>query len=147
MKFKLTYTFKSDFKKIEIQLKRAKIKTLFRVGAILRGTARRMIAPSKKRKKAKSLSSFGSKFIPALPGKPYRRGTGFLRDSIIFDVDRGEGSVELGYYRGWETAQLHELGERRRNSIYQKRPVVMVSIDKASPTIQKLFPEEYKKLF
>lgn len=92
---------------------------------------------------------------PSPPGKPYAAGTGFLKESIVFNVNKTRGIVSIGSYRGGNVDEIHEFGlsvtrfVSHRNKLvkYPKRPVMVPALEKAEKGMQRKFPREFERFF
>jgi len=138
MKILLSYRFESNFEKLSRRIARANIKFLYRFGAMVRNAARGLTR--------------GNPAKPRPEGQPWRRGTGWLRDSIVFDVDKMRDEVSIGFFRGVYSSELHEFGGTVRGGksglrIYPARPALTPAFDKTVNMVGKRFPEMYRNLF
>jgi hypothetical protein len=90
------------------------------------------------------------------PGKPWRRGSGLLRGSILYETD-GTGEVALGFGRESfrDVGSLHEEGgavNRRekgktKRKFYPARPVLTPAMDRAVKKVAKKWPDLYRAYF
>jgi hypothetical protein len=122
----------------------AGIKALAKLGAFVRRSARSSIRSRAKGK-------------PSTVGMPYAKGTGFLRESIVFSVNKVAGIVEIGSYRGGNVDEIHEFGlhamrwnahKKKMDRVkYPKRPVMGPALEKAKLDFARKFPEEFERYF
>lgn len=135
---KINYTFKSEIGKAIQASDRAASRFLFKMGALMRRAARRYT-----NKKG------GRKAKPSEPGEPWHKGTGALRNAIVFDKQYRE--VTLGFLRFGKTAELHEFGGTRRVNeellVYPARPVIEPSFEQAKTVAMKIMPDVYRRYF
>jgi hypothetical protein len=122
----------------------AGIKALAKLGAFVRRSARSSIRSRPKRK-------------PSPAGTPYAKGIGFLRDSIVFSVNKVAGIVEIGSFRGGNVDEIHEFGlhamrwnnhkKKMERVKYPKRPAMGPALEKAKLDFARKFPEEFERYF
>lgn len=119
MKVMVSYRFESDFAKLQNKIEKTNIAYLYRFGQMTRNQARGLTR--------------GNPAKPRPAGKPWRRGSGWLRDSIVFNVDELRDDVEIGFFRGVHSSELHEFGGKvvfntrsgKQLRIYPERPVMV----------------------
>lgn len=141
MKVMVSYKFDSEFGKLQQKIEKTNIAFLFRFGQMTRNKARGLTRSNPKK--------------PRPAGKPWRRGSGWLRDSIVFDVDRLNDDVEIGFFRGVHGSEIHEFGGRvvvnrrgkRQVRIYPARPVMVPAFDSAKDMVRRRFAPMYRQLF
>ena len=102
------------------------------------------------RYKARDLTRGNPKKVrPA--GKPWRRGTGLLRDMIRFDPDYGRREVWLGFRAGQKVGDLHEFGGTVRKPgrmlEYPERPVIQPAREKAIESGRDKWGDMWGKVF
>lgn len=134
---KMQVFFESEFEKMQQARQRAKDRFLYKAGGKIRGVARDLTRQKKP--------------APSEPGKPYRRGSGMLRDSIVFNIDKAQSNVAVGYFRYTKASDLHELGGIRRINKqvvrYPRRPVLEPALEKSIAYLKNKWPEEYREVF
>lgn len=143
MKVMVSYRFDSEFGKLQRKIEKTNIAYLYRFGQMVRNKARGLTRANPKKSR------------PA--GKPWRRGSGWLRDSIVFNVDRLNDDVEVGFFRGVHSSELHEFGGRvvinrqgkRQVRIYPARPVMVPAFDKTKNMLanKDKYAAMYRQLF
>lgn len=134
--------FEEDFDLLNEKAYKCGIAALARMGAFIRRSARSSIRPRKKGRASP-------------PGTPYSRGSGFLRDSIVFNVNRTAGIVTIGSYRGGNVDEIHEFGLPARRFVshrwqvvkYPKRPVMVPALEKAERDFARKYPRDFEKFF
>lgn len=133
---KIKYEFKSEIGKAINDAERAASRFLYRMGGLMRRQAR-----SSTNKKG------GGR--PSNPGEPWHKGSGWLRDAIIFEKE--DRDVTLGFSRFGDTAELHEFGGFRRDGfrkhVYPARPALQPAFEQAQKAAMKIMPDVYSKYF
>ncbi len=120
-----------DAKKLMRQLKADETRFLFRAGRFAQQTASRSIRKVKR---------------PSLAGQPPHSGTGQLRKSIRFAVDRADSSVVIGPTREsiGLIGSVHEFGGRFRGRRYPKRPFMQPALEKTQPQLPRLWAQSIR---
>ncbi len=104
-------------------LDQATFRTLSRIGARVRLTARRSI-----RRRAG----------PSRPGKPPHTHTDFLRNDILYGLDQEEHAVVIGPWKSPWFNELHEFGGDSLARTYPERPFMGPALEK---NLDKIAPE------
>lgn len=144
MKVMVSYRFDSEFGKLQRKIEKTNIAYLYNFGQRTRNQARGLVGRSPTKK-------------PRPAGKPWGFGSGWLRDSIVFNVDRLNDDVEVGFFRGVHSSELHEFGGRvvvnrrgkRQVRIYPARPVMVPAFERAKNALanNEKYAVMYRKLF
>lgn len=122
----------TNYGKLKNDINRSAISALYRLASFMTTSAKSLI---RKRKK------------PSNPGKPYSRGTGFMKNSIITVKD--DRSIITKYYRGQKVGAVMEFGgiNPLNKNMYPDRPVFEPALKKAIRDFDKKFPEDFQKYF
>ena len=133
----MKFQFKSAIGAAIKAAEKAEERFLYRMGGLIRGQSRKLS------------SGNPSQVRPA--GQPYRKGSGYLRDGVIFDVNKYRGEVTVGYKRSGETAELQELGGKKtirgRILTYPPHPTLEPALHIAEKIAMKIMPDEFNKYF
>jgi len=122
----------TNYKKLGKDSKKSAVEALYVLGSFVTKSAKGLIRNKKKASK---------------PGKPYSRGTGFMKNSIITVQDNF--SVITKYYRGIILGAVHEDGgfnPLNRNT-YPERAVFGPALGLGIRDFNKKFPDEFQKYF
>ena len=143
--------------KVQDRNTRAINRLLFQMGGYLRTRAYRSVRKSREKPLTARQIAQGrlrKNYIPADPGKPYRRANDKLRKQMVFNVDPRNESVEVGY-RDWakDVAERQELGGtftvKGKTRTYPARPAVFGAFEafKKDGAQQLRYAHLYKQFF
>ena len=140
---RLTYNYKSNIRDMQAGIQRGITAVLFRFGKVMYNEARGMTRGNPARVRPE--------------GQAWRRGRGYLRNAIRFDVDRLKDNVWLGFARYARTTEIHEFGGRKqikrwnssrgRMVSFKRRPVMQLSLDKSIAKYQMRWPDVWARHF
>ena len=140
------YKGKINTGKVKRARKKMNIKNLYRAGGYVRKLVRNSIKAQRKTKKkskitGEQITKKEQKASP--PGTPpFTHGEKKpLKNSIAFDVSRGQTSVIIGprFDIVGDSAKAHEFGGEFRNKKYPKRPFMGPALKRALPKIPKFW--------
>jgi phage gpG-like protein len=137
---KIEFKYTDHIGKMQDRIHKANVKTLKMIGGFTW-------------KKERDLTRSNPKKVrPA--GKPWRRRSGRLRDSMAFDVQENRNNVEIGFSKFVYTSELHEfggIGKKNRKTgepkVYPARPVIGPAFEKTKEQLRRKFPDIYRQYF
>ena len=115
-------TVKDETARLKAKAKAANIRSLGKVAAYVRTTARRLIRRQ------------GKKGKPSSPGQPPKTKAGKMKDAILFSVNefKDEAIVGVAKSRFGEAGKAHEHGGKFRGADYPKRPTMGPALEKST---------------